>query len=297
MKKNHPIIITIKDFENQVHKNSITEIDGLVISRKSTTSDEYILDFNDPYIIDGLMFIFCSKGSGRIKVNLKEYEVAECNVIVAANNFIIQSLEQSDDLKLDFVFFNFDFISEIKFQTQISDIANMIGQRSRLVLDKNQFEELLNIHNLIVLQFNARDDYRVSIVKSLLYAMIYKILQHYSLQSIEDLHQSKNREEEIYSQFLALLFNYYKTERSISFYAEKLHLTPKYFSKMLKKVDGISASERIDEMVILGAKAMLKSSSLSIARISEELNFPNPSFFGTYFKKKVGLTPLAFRQQ
>lgn len=296
MKKSFPKRITIKDFPNQVHKNSITEMDGFVVSRGTTKSDEYIIDFAYPYIMDGFMLIFCRKGSGRIKINLKEYTVDKNSVIIASNNFIVQSMEQSDDLALDFVFFNFDFISDIKFHRQLSDIAQTIEQQARLILPADDFEELLHIHHLIVSQFNSVGDYRVAIVKNLLYAMIYKILQQYSIQNIKEQQKPKNREEEIYSQFISLLFTYYKTERSISFYAEKLHLTPKYFSKMLKKVDGISASQRIDEMVILGAKAMLKSSSLSIALISEELNFPNPSFFGTYFKKKVGLTPLAFRQ-
>lgn len=288
--------ITIKDFPIKVHKYSITDIEGLVISRGLTRHDEYVLDFEHPYILDGFIIILCSQGSGKIKINLKEYAVYKNCVIVASSNFIVQSLERSDDLQFDFVFFSFDFISDIKLHAQISDIAKTVGEQSLVTLKGNDFDDLLCMHRLIVSQSALSDDYRVSIVKSLLYAMIYKVLQSYTIQNIKESFKAKTREEEIYSQFISLIFTFYKTERSINFYADKLNLTPKYFSKMIKKVDGMSASDRIDEMVIIGAKAMLKSSSLSIAQISEELNFANPSFFGTYFKKKVGITPLEFRQ-
>ena len=96
--------------------------------------------------------------------------------------------------------------------------------------------------------------------------------------------------------FAALLYEHYKTERSVQFYAEKLHLTPKYFSKTIMEVNGKSVLELIDEMVIMAAKALLKSSVLTVSQIADELNFANPSFFGTYFKKRAGFTPLQYRE-
>lgn len=56
-----------------------------------------------------------------------------------------------------------------------------------------------------------------------------------------------------------------------------------------------SVSQWIDEMVIMSAKAMLKSSDMTVSQIAEELNFTNPSFFGTYFKKRTNLTPLQYK--
>lgn len=81
----------------------------------------------------------------------------------------------------------------------------------------------------------------------------------------------------------------------MQFYADQLHLTPKYFSKLIKQSTGKTAGEWIDELVIVAAKGMLKSSNLTVAQISEELNFANPSFFGRYFKSKTGLTPKQFQ--
>lgn len=65
---------------------------------------------------------------------------------------------------------------------------------------------------------------------------------------------------------------------------------------MIKEISGKTAGEWIDEMVLMGAKAMLKSSDLSVAQISDELNFASASFFGTYFKKLAGMTPMEYRK-
>ncbi len=287
--------IATRDFTDKVHINSITEIEGLAISRKSSFNEEFIIDFQYPYILDGFILLFCTKGTGRVRININEYVLKERTLMVATAGSILQLLEHTEDCEVDYVLFTFDFISDIKLHTQLSDIAKLIEQEAILSLETEEYLDLITIHRLMVKQFDQKDALREYIVKSLLHTIIYKVLQLFSLKNTISDRKIQTREEEIYTQFISLLFEHYKTERSISFYAEKLHLTPKYFSKMIGKADSLSASEWIDEMVIVGAKALLKSSSYSVAQISEELNFANPSFFSAYFKKRVGVTPLQYR--
>jgi AraC-like DNA-binding protein len=79
-------------------------------------------------------------------------------------------------------------------------------------------------------------------------------------------------------------------------YADQLCLTPKYFSKVIKDNSGASASEWIDNYVILETKALLKSTNMTILQISDELNFPSQSFFGKYFKRVTGMSPKSYRE-
>ena len=65
---------------------------------------------------------------------------------------------------------------------------------------------------------------------------------------------------------------------------------------MVKKVSGKTAGEWIDEYVILEAKALLKYSVMSIQEVAYYMNFPNPSFFGKYFKRYVGISPQKYRE-
>ena len=93
------------------------------------------------------------------------------------------------------------------------------------------------------------------------------------------------------------LTEHHRKERRVDFYAEQLFLSPKHFSTVVKKVSGKTAGEWIDEYVILEAKALLKYSVMSIQEVAYFMNFPNPSFFGKYFKHHTGLSPSEYKMQ
>ncbi len=81
----------------------------------------------------------------------------------------------------------------------------------------------------------------------------------------------------------------------VGFYADKLCLTPKYLSKLIRNATGRSAPEWIDAYVILEAKNMLKYSNATIKEIVFRLNFPNQSVFYKFFKARTGMTPTEYR--
>ncbi len=72
----------------------------------------------------------------------------------------------------------------------------------------------------------------------------------------------------------------------MGFYARQLCITPKYLTTLIKRISGLSVSEWIDNYVIIEAKTLLKYSNMSVQEIAYALNFPNQSFFGSYFKRK-----------
>jgi len=92
-----------------------------------------------------------------------------------------------------------------------------------------------------------------------------------------------------------LVENHYKEHRGLEFYADKLFITPKHLSKVVKTTSGKPANEWIDEYVVLEAKALLKSTNMTVEQISNELNFPSQSFFGKYFKRVTGMSPREYK--
>ncbi len=81
----------------------------------------------------------------------------------------------------------------------------------------------------------------------------------------------------------------------MSFYADKLFVTSKHLSAVLKEISDKTAGEWIDQRVILEAKLLLRSTGLNIQEISAKLNFANQSFFGKYFKHLTGMSPRDYR--
>ena len=104
-----------------------------------------------------------------------------------------------------------------------------------------------------------------------------------------------SRQEELFKRFIQLVHKHCTTQREVSFYANKLFITPRYLSTVIQNVTNTTAKSIIDKHVILEIKVLLKSTNLSVQEISNQLCFPDQSFFGRYFKKHTGLSPLQYR--
>ena len=99
----------------------------------------------------------------------------------------------------------------------------------------------------------------------------------------------------VFEQFIKLVSEYHTQYRNVGFYADKLCLTPKYLSRIIKDATGRSAPDWIDAYVILEAKNLLKYSGDAIKEIVYKLNFPNQSVFYKFFKARTGMTPSEYR--
>lgn len=110
-----------------------------------------------------------------------------------------------------------------------------------------------------------------------------------------DKDNKRERKDELFTRFVQLIIKNYRRNRKLDFYADKLFISPKYLSDVIKKISGRTAHDWIDRYILLEAKILLRSSHKTIQQIADELNFPNNSFFSKYFKKHCGMTPKEYR--
>lgn len=129
------------------------------------------------------------------------------------------------------------------------------------------------------------------LVTSLFYHFHY--LQTNSRQN-ELLHSS--RHEELFRRFITLVNEYCKTQRTTAFYADRLCLSPRYLSTVIRDISGRTVMEWVNQAVILEAKVMLKHTDLLTYQIADKLHFPNPSFFSKFFKRMTGMTPQEYQR-
>ena len=144
------------------------------------------------------------------------------------------------------------------------------------------------------------DNLSIEIMHSLLRTLCYRICRVIDLwagkpgNKTPENPSSHSKNVLYFNAFLELSKNYLQ-EHSVGFYAEQLHLSPKYLTTLIRLATGRTASEWIDEYIILEAKNLLKYSTMNIQEIAYYLNFPNQSFFGRYFKKHTGMSPSSYR--
>jgi len=281
-----------------IPRSSKYVIENFIVSDGSTVKPEEI-SFEQPFMFKGIVFAVCMKGTARVQVNFdfKEYTITENSIITIPPNQIVQVLDRTEDFLIELLAFSPDYLIDMSLPKDY-ELPKKILSKPILHITKEEVEEILQYHKFIVAAFNnKRHAFFENVIKGLLYSLLMVIAAKYIDQDAEEKEKPKGRGEEITEQFFMLLRDYHRQERMPSFYADKLCITTKYLSGTLKKITGRSINAWLEDAIIMSSKILLKSSNLTVLQISEELNFPNPSYFGRFFKKITGMTPKEYRDR
>ena len=159
------------------------------------------------------------------------------------------------------------------------------------------FENMLASYARMLQALEQQEDtspYSAYEEKLLLLAVTYRLCSIFSM-SYKVAGKDMARKIEIFESLLKLIEDNYMRERSVAFYADQLCLTPKYLSVMVKSLCGNTVQQLLFKAIIRRSIFLMKNTNMSIQQISYELNFPNASTFGTFFKKHTGLSPKHYR--
>ncbi len=241
----------------------------------------------------GLVFILILSGTAIIHTNGKNYSAHQKMFISIAPFQSYTFSEQSDEFQFERITFKLDFMADFPLMLQ-PNVAEKMERLPCIFLNKNNFTLFKKYYGNIQDQYK-RDKHpsRINIIKASLYILVAEASYIYSLETVN---VKSTHQEQVTDDFFRLLHTFYRKERKPDFYADKLYLSTKYLTKILKKVTGLTLYAWICEFIIKEAKIMLNSTNASILQISDELNFPNSSYFTRYFKKYTGMTPLEFRK-
>jgi len=272
------------------------QIPGLALLKRPVAFSESMPAAINPVIASANILLLCKEGNARVMCNLKEYSLQKNTLLFVLPNFLFQVLEESEDFLVECIAFSFDLVSDIRLPEDIAQIVQIVEIKPCLSPPAQQCSEFHQVIELMKEQYHTPALYRDSVVRYLLLALLHKVSSWFSPNKLENHPSAAKRDEEIYRRFMSLLFKHYREKREVRFYADKLFVSPKYASKIITRLTGKSPQGWIQEMVITGAKAMIKGSNMSISQIANELNFANQSFFGTFFRKHTGMSPLEYRQ-
>jgi AraC-like DNA-binding protein len=252
--------------------------------------------FDYPTRIDLAVLAIVTNGHSKIGINLKDYSLKKNDMVIILPDQIIQIYDKTDDFSGIFFVLSRSFTDEISVNLdRILPIFFYIKDNSTTSLSDDEVSSVIKYHSFIWEKVrNKNNVYRKDIAKNMIRALVFEM---YSIfESHLPPRKYKSRKEEIFESFLLSVSRNFLKERSVTFYADQLFLTPKHLSRVVKEVSGRSAGEWIDEQVVLEAKARLKTLSQTIQEISDQLGFPNQSFFGKYFKHHTGMSPSEYRK-
>lgn len=294
MNLDNPREITLDHLESE----NPYEINNFIASDPSRPAapPEFSLDENT-FIFDGIMLGLCIKGSCTIRIDYREFDLEENTIITILPNHIFEVKNRSENLLQESIFFSHDFMTGLPIPNDFDIFYNM-GANPCIKVPEEVMRNLISYHAFILKQCHSeRPCYRTPIIRGLLYSLILEIGAIYQKYYPYEMEKDTSRKEEIIKKFFDLLKKHYKQERSVSFYADKIFVTTKHLSLVIKNVTGKPALKWIEEMIMTDIKTKLKLSKDTVLQISEELNFSSPSLFCRFFKQHTGVTPLEYRQR
>lgn len=241
----------------------------------------------------GMTILLTTAGEARIRIDDTMYRLSTGCITVLMPFHRVASDSQSEEFSFRYFCFDFDFMADFPLLIP-PEASERFSATPVLRADAQRFEALMRCYDtMLEYALMQEHPYRPGIVKAQLYTFVSELLFRYGdgLQKIR-----RSRAEELTDVFFRLLHRHYRTERSLAFYADRLCVTTKYLSKVIRRTTGQTVYFWIEEFTIKEAKLLLRSTGASVIEIADKLNFPNSSFFAKFFRRHTGCSPVEFRQ-
>lgn len=247
---------------------------------------------HEPITLSEMRVLLLKKGRVTLLVNLIRYTVEAGDLIYIAPDSILQIEQMSDDVMGE----GFSVNNDIFAMAVGNNIPQAFDGRVRdfkLHMVAKELKLFDDIH--LLLYTHAREtNGAAQITLSLLSALFWHVSAVWANREAPLL-MKQTREQRLFKDFLCLVRDNVRRERNISFYADKLCITPRYMSSIIAQVSGYGAKKWIDDALIANIKIELKHTDKSIGAISDDFSFPNVSFFCKYFKRMTGVSPGEYR--
>lgn len=261
----------------------------------STEYDSLINPGNLPHALRRGGIFICLGGEGDVIINENKYHLSRNTMCVAFPGTIIQAFDTEEDFESYTLAIDIDFLRELNIPSANSIHISM-RENPCVVLTDEELQSIMEICKMMHRKDSrTQHPYHQQINVLTLTLLCFELAGIY-LRDIPVKRQPCTRQDMIFRRFMTLLATDITTSREVKYYADRLCISPKYLTIVTRQMSSRSASDWITRSAILNAKAKLATTNLTVQQISDQLNFPNPSFFGQYFLRHTGMTPKEYRR-
>lgn len=252
---------------------------------------------SEPCRMNCLLLALCTGGKAQYTVDTIEHNVKAGDIIIISEGQVSDNFMFSRDCKGIALMLSYDFFREtIAGIHELSALFLFSRNHPVFSLQPGEVETIMRYFSLIKQKVEETEHhFRKDTVRLLISTMICdvsNVIYHIQNDSLK----RQSRGDIIFTDFIKLVEQNFRRERRVSWYGQQLCITPKYLSETIKAVSHRTPNEWIDNYVSLEIRVLLKNSTKTIKEIAQELNFPNQSFMGKYFKEQVGMSPSEYRR-
>lgn len=276
--------------------------DDFFISRLQERPQYTYLQY--PFRVDCYLAAYCVEGSVDCSVNLTDYHLTTGTLLLITPGNIIRITQQDAldrNLRVTLICVSASYISNIGINpSKVLVEAVEVLRDPCIHLSDDEAEMLHKYVNLALDITKTNSQFVKESIGGLVSSVFYQFAGFLAnSKRREDMEKPvrTTRQRQMLEQFMKLAINDHAREHLVGYYADKMCVTPKYLSKIVKETSGRSVPDWLSELLILDAKNMLRHTDMTIKEISARLNFPSQSFFFRFFKNHTGKTPTQYREE
>lgn len=267
------------------------EENGIVIMHDITGFASLGKDTIWPYFTIGIGL----RGHARTLYDMQELILGRNDIACIMPGHMYRPLDYSDDYVATILILSQTFHKELLFRAFSHD-SDKFNITPIYPLTEEQAQHILAITDQLEIIANHTEQelpHRKAMLLSVL-SIGYEFLNLYRREL--DMQWKDLRNAKLFNRFCDLVVEHYRESREVKYYADLLHLTPKYFAKVVRSVTGgLSPADWIEQYVAEQAKHLLTTRQISIKATAYQLGFSEPASFCRFFKRVTGTTPQQFR--
>lgn len=263
-----------------------------------TSLDEIRREMLDREIVmNDYVAVLLLRGSAEVSINDKIYRIEQNQMLFGQPSIVLRKLMISVDAEVKSIAISGEYAEEIfALDREAINMQIFMKQNPVFSIDEDSVRVFSQYCDLLKSRLAPKDlPYQKEITEALLTAFKYEF-GGAIINRVDFPRSEFTSADSIYKQFLVLLESSSAKYHQVSYYADKLNITPKYFSAVCKKISGKTALQVIDMAVLRDVESLLRRDDMNIKQIAATLGFPNQSFFGRYVKKKLGVSPQKYRE-
>lgn len=252
--------------------------------------------FKQPYTVSGVGIVVCVQGQFQFTLNQRTHDARAGETLFVPEGSVFQVLRESPELEIHLLFYQVDPLRDILGNQVVAMyLYSQLMPDPLYVWHTGHETEVLRYMTQLDTTLHHTDPFLQYEQKLLLLALTHRLCSLYN-QKLVSRREGVGRRNEVFLQLIQLIEQYYTQERGVEFYADKLCLSSKYLSALCKSICGYTVQELVFKSIIRKSISLLKNTQKNVQEISDYFNFPNASYFGTFFKKQMGQSPQQFRK-
>jgi AraC-like DNA-binding protein len=274
---------------------TITDLDGAVSDRQFENGE-----YTEPVRLNAVLMLLVLDGTCNLCLDYVPHALKTHSFAIIMPSHIVQVSKVDSSFKAKLLVIDKSFLDEINTAKRSPSMCNymLLRKNPTTEFQPEETRHLEKAFELLQEKIRLRTHFFHKEVLQNAFVAFLLELANIMVGKKEDLvRPTLSRKEDILNSFLQLLLENAKEQHIVTFYAEKLFITPQYLSLILKELTDKSANKWIADALIAEAKLLLKAPQATVQQVADSLHFSDQSTFGKFFKRHIGISPMKYRTQ